>query len=106
MKRDANMMEADVQFIRLFFPSPLEEEVAVQIAGLLASVVGEQIKHLRPDTRLSEIFRWADSLGTAEIVMLLEELFGHEIDDNFAADFDQQTFRGLVEYASCRNRAA
>ena len=106
MKGDINTPRADIEFIRLFFRSRHEEALAIRIARLLASVVGDRITQLRPETKLSEIIRWSDSLDAVGVVMRLEEVFGHAIPDDMADDFEHLTFRELVEYASESNHAA
>ena len=108
MKSKDKSPKPSVEFIRIFFPSSAEEIIAVRIAGILASVFGEQVTRLRPDTRLKEVFGWAgaDSLDAVNFIMELEEFSGLEIEDDFASDFEKWTFRELVEYATRRNRDA
>jgi len=49
----------NVEFIRLLFIDPVEEEVAYRWASRLARVVGQQARRLRPGTTLEEMLHWA-----------------------------------------------
>src|SRR5258705_11939057 len=99
--KGSNMSAVDVEFIRIFFPSPIEEEVAIRWAKRLASVIGERVEELRPNSLFSEIFDWvkADGFDVAEFVMALEDEFGKDL-DVLLDDLDHLTFRGFVEYMS------
>jgi len=91
-----------VEFIRLFFKSPKEEEFAVRCAQFLAKTVGEPIKLLRSDTKWSEISQWVGSSLSRESLLLtfaLKKEFGAYPDD-------LMTFRDFVEYICCREHNA
>src|SRR5262245_55034713 len=100
MKSDLNT-DSVVAFIRLFFPIPAEEEIAVRLARVLAPLLGDQVAQLRPDTTLAEIFHWAElcSLDVVELVVSLELELGSDVDE-LLEDLDQTTFRELVEHAA------
>jgi acyl carrier protein len=87
------------------FSSPEEQSTAIRLALFFASIVGDRITRLRPSTKVSEVFLWADSFDAVELAINLEKCIGREIEDDLAADFDQQSFRELVEYALCNRRA-
>jgi acyl carrier protein len=90
-----------VAFIRLDFP-PRQRDTAQTIASLFAGFIGRPIARLRPEHTLVEILSWSesDSFDAVEFIMALEEEFGFKIDDDFAARFEQRTFRDFVEYVS------
>jgi hypothetical protein len=44
-----------VEFIRLFFTSPPEEELAFRWATRLARLLGPEVSQLRPETTLAEL---------------------------------------------------
>lgn len=102
MKSGSNT-DSDVELIRLFFPVPLEEKIAVRWARVLASVLGDQVAQLRPETTLTEIFKWAElcSLDLVEFILSLEQELGWDLEE-FLDDFDQTTFRELVRHAARR----
>jgi hypothetical protein len=94
--------ELEVAFIRWDFP-PAERDTAQTVAAAFGAVVGPAILQLRPEHTMGKIVSWShsDSLDTVELLMALEEEFlGHEMDDEFAAGFEQRTFREFVEYLS------
>src|SRR5437764_8888353 len=70
-----------VEFIRLFFKSPAEEEFAVRCAEFIAGVVGERVLQLRPDTKWSEILQWfgPKPVHGALFTMLLKKKFGADV---------------------------
>ena len=95
------------EFIRLFFKSPKQEQVAVRCSRFIASMVGERIADLRPDTRWSEIFQWAgrSPAHTVAFTFALKKEFGaaaKQIIDDPAC----MTFREFVEHASGPDRNA
>jgi len=53
--------EVNVEFIRLLFRSPIEEQIAYQWAAGLARLIGPQVIQLRPSTTLTEIDQWLES---------------------------------------------
>ncbi len=87
-----------VEFLRLLFKSPKEEEFAVHCAQFLARIVGERITLLRPDTKWSEIIEWAgpNSVHGLLLAMALKKEFG--VDPKEILDNPQfTTFRDFVE---------
>jgi len=87
----------DMDFIRIFFPRPQEEEIAARLAHCLASSVGEQALQLRPNTTFSEIFAWVGDGDAAEFILGVEEELGLELDE-VAEDIEEMTFREFVKY--------
>jgi hypothetical protein len=91
----------------MFFESPTEEEFAVRCAEFVASLAGERVTLLRPDTKWSEIFQWVgrNPVHTALFTLLLKKRFGHDVDEMVAvAEF--MTFREFVEYVCRPERSA
>ena len=97
MPRDEDW-ELKLAFIRLEFP-PAQRDLAHSIAVILAEFIGAPILRLRPEHTIGEIFAWSDSssVDLTELIVALEEEFGREIDDDFALNFEQRTFREFVE---------
>ena len=102
-ERSSEECSPSVEFLRLFFKSPKEEEFAVRCAQFLARLVGERITLLRPDTKWSEIAEWvgpgivhAGLLGAA-----LTKEFGAD-PMQFLANSAFMTFRDFVEYVCSR----
>ncbi len=97
---NTNRPEREAEAIGIFFPVPSEEQVAVQIARLLSRLVPDCIAALRPETRLAEMFSWAESsrTGAVDFVESLERELGFEFDE-FIDDLERTTFREIVEYA-------
>jgi len=93
-----------VEFIRLFFKSPTEEEFAVVCAEFIANVVGDRVLELRPDTKWSEILQWfgPKPAHPALFAMLLKKRLGPDVKEIIAAS-DFMTFREFIEYA-CRQK--
>jgi hypothetical protein len=94
--------ELKVAFIRLDFPPP-ERDTAQTVAAAFGEVMGPAILQLRPEHTMGEIMSWSTSDGfdTVELLVALEEEFlGREMVDEFAARFEQRTFREFVEYLS------
>ena len=88
------------EFIRLFFKSPEQEQLAVRCARFIASLVGERIVDLRPDTRWSEIFEWAgpSPAHLAAFTFALKKEFGAAA-QLIIDDPECMTFREFVESA-------
>ena len=59
MSRDPTSENVNVEFIRLLFTDPIEEEVAHRLALRYARVVGSQALQLRPQTTLADMLKWA-----------------------------------------------
>src|SRR5580765_8174608 len=94
MSANRTTLQSDVEFLRLFFPLQSEERVAVESAGLLAPVIGDQIRMLRPWTTFAQIFSWVQFSGgdTVGFVSAVEEAFAIDLDP-FAQDLEDMTFR-------------
>jgi hypothetical protein len=101
---DTKTKDADVEFIRLFFPSPAEEAVAVRLARLFAAFAAPDVAALRPSTQMSEIWHWAETRcqDVVSFVVAMEDELGADL-DGLADGFDHVTFRELVEYAVSHN---
>ncbi len=98
--------------IRPHFESELRD-IAYELAVGIARCVGPKVKHLRPETRLAEIFDWFEqqtpfpsSLDQVEFVMILEAEIGFEVSNEMAANSDRRTFRDLVLERARKRRAA
>ena len=93
----------DPDFIGLFFPLPVQEEIAVRWARRLARTVGKRVIELRPETTLEEIMQWATecSVDPIDFAMVFEpELRGCLA--SFLEDSDTTTFRYMVQrFAQC-----
>ena len=93
-----------VEFIRLFFKSPVEEEFAIACADFIANVVGDRVLELRPDKKWSEILQWFGPKPhhAALFAILLKKRFGPDAKEIIAAS-EFMTFREFIEYA-CRQK--
>ena len=91
----------------MFFKSPTEEEFAVCCAEFIASVVGERVLQLRPDTKWSEILQWfgPKPVHGALFAMMLKKKFGTDVEEIIAAS-EFMTFREFVEYVCHREHSA
>lgn len=97
--------DVSIEFIRLLFISPVEEEVAHRWASRLSKVVGPWVMQLRPETTLSQMLEWATLAGADSIdfLMVFEPELRIEFAD-FLADADHYTFREMVEHYASRFR--
>jgi hypothetical protein len=100
---DPKQSNPSVEFLRLVFKSPKEEDFAVCCAGVLARIVGERITLLRPDTKFSEILEWSgpSPVHAVLLAMVLKKEFGLDTNE-ILANPEFTTFRDLVEYACSR----
>ena len=89
-----------VEFIRMFFNSSAEEAFAVRCAEVLASLAGERIDQLRPDTKWAEILQWAGPTPVHVVLFaeVLKKEFGADAKE-IIANSEFMTFREFVEYA-------
>ena len=89
-----------IERIRLFFPLPEEEQLAVALIGFLGRRAGSAIVDLTPDMTMGEVLDLArDHLwATPEFSQMLE-LVGIEA---FDEQFEQMTFREFVRYSASR----
>ena len=90
-----------VKRIRLFFPLPNEERIAVSLTEFWASRAGPGIVDLRPDMIMGEALDLAkDQQWTTPEFAHMLELAGIEAFDD---QFEHMTFRDFVRYAASRN---
>ena len=97
--------EIDVEFIRLFFRVPDEEEIAHRWASRLGKLIGPRVVELRPETTLSEMLRWGAASQVASIDFVV--VFEPELRMDFAVfleDSDHATFREMVQHYARRFR--
>jgi hypothetical protein len=90
--------EVNIEFIRLLFRSPVEDEVAHRWASRLSKLIGARIMSLRPDTTLAEILQWAARGGVCsmDFVVVFEPELRMELAE-FLDHAEQVTFREMVE---------
>src|SRR5258708_4431046 len=89
----------DVEFIRFFFPAPVEEEIAIRWARRLAKLVDGHVLELRPETTLAEMLAWAATRHVEPIDFAV--VFEPELRKDFAAflgDCEHATFREMVQH--------
>lgn len=92
-----------MEFVRLLFINPVEEEIAFRWACRFAGIMGDQALRLRPGTTLSEMLRWAAALSVDSIDFAV--VFEPELRADFAEFLDQSdhvTFRQMVEHCARR----
>lgn len=97
----------NVDFIRLLFTSPVEEEIAFSWASRLARLMGHQVLKLRPGTTLAEILDWANSMGVDSMDFAC--VFEPELRMDFGEFLDwprQISFREMVEHAAAKATSA
>jgi len=95
--------DVDVEFIRLFFTSPVEEEIAHRWASRLSKLIGPKVMQLRPDTTLSEMLDWAavGGVDSMSFVFVFEPELRMELAE-FLDYADCATFREMVEHYARR----
>ena len=96
----------DVEFIRLFFRAPDEEEIAHRWASRLGRLLGPRVLELRPETTLSEMLRWGAMSRVESIDFVV--VFEPELRIDFASfldDSDHTTFREMVQHYARRFRS-
>ncbi len=87
-----------IKRIRLFFPLPGEEHIAVALTEFVGSRAGSRILDLKPDMTMGEVLDLAkDHLWTTPEFSHMLELAGIEAFDD---QFERMTFRDLVRYAA------
>jgi hypothetical protein len=103
MSRIQDSKEVNVEFIRLLFRSPVEEEVAHRWASRLSRLVGVQAMRLRPHTTLAEMLQWAVRSGvySMDFVVVFEPELRMELAD-FLDYAEHTTFREMVEHYAGR----
>jgi hypothetical protein len=93
----------DVDFIRLFFTSPVEEEIAHRWASRLSRLIGSRALDLRPDTTLAQVLEWSAASGVDSIDFVV--VFEPELRMDFAEFLDnaeQAEFREIVQHYARR----
>ncbi len=89
-----------VNRIRLFFPLPSEEQIAVALTEFWGARAGRRIVELQPDMTMGEVLDLAeDHLWTTPEFAHMLELAGIEAFDDC---FEQMTLRDFVRYAASR----
>jgi hypothetical protein len=103
MSRSHDSEDANVEFIRLLFRSPVEEEIAHRWASRLSKLIGAQAMRLRPNTTLAEMLHWAASRGVCsmDFVVVFEPELRMELAE-FLEHADDATFREMVEHYAGR----
>jgi hypothetical protein len=92
--------EMAIERIRLFFPLPDEEQIAVALTALFARHAGPPITEIKPDMTMGEVLDLAqDRLWTRPEFELMVESAGIEA---FDEEFEHMTFREFVRYAASR----
>ena len=89
----------DVEFIRLLFPDPVEEEIAHCWAMRLARLLGGEVLKLRPETTLAEILSWAVAakVDSMDFVVVFEPELRMDF-GLFLDDYEETTFREMVQF--------
>ena len=100
MSKPKSPTDLALDMVRLWFPLPQEEQIAVALMQFLATRTGNQMMDLRPETTMGEVLDLAKADGwtTAEFGYMLE-LAGLEAFDD---ELEQMTFREFVRYAAAR----
>lgn len=105
MPPDPTDHDMSMEFIRLLFADPVEEEIAHRWATRLALLIGPQALDLRPETTLREMLRWA---ATAQVDSIdFTVVFEPELRMAFAEFLDcsnDSTFRAMVQHYAGRFR--
>jgi hypothetical protein len=97
---DDKNIDLVIHQVRLWFPLPEEEQIAVALMQFLVMRIGDQVLDLRPDSIMGEVLDLAkaEEWTTAEFGHMLE-LAGLEAFDD---ELEQMTFREFVRYAASR----
>ena len=91
----------EAEFIRLFFPAAVEEEIASRWVRRLRTVVGPRFRQLRPETTLAEILEWAAKNNADSTDFLF--VFEPELRMQFALfleDAESANFREMVQHVA------
>jgi hypothetical protein len=89
-----------IKRIRLFFPLPGEEHIAVALTEFWGSRAGSRIVDLKPEMTMREVLDLAkDHLWSSPEFAHMLELAGIEAFDD---QFEQMTLRDFVRYAAIR----
>lgn len=91
-------MVEDFQKIRLLFPVPAHEKVAVRLLRTLASPLGRHADRVCPETSVEQLSVWAADAGTDTVDFVRALEVGADMELDFLADaLEGMTFRELVE---------
>jgi|SRR5882672_12353299 len=95
--------DVGVEFIRLLFRDPIEEQIAYLWATRLAKLLGGEVLKLRPETTLAEILGWAVAANaeSMDFVVVFEPELRMEF-AQFLDNYTDTTFREMVEYCARR----
>jgi hypothetical protein len=98
MTNSPNSQNVGVDFIRLLFTDPVEEELAHRWASRFAKLVGAQVLNLRPSTTLAEMIKWAAEAraDTVDFVLVFEPELRMDLAE-FLDYSDHATFREMVQ---------
>jgi hypothetical protein len=99
MTRSLGNQNADVEFIRLLFTDPVEEQIAHRWALRFASLVGPRVLQLRPQSTLAEMIEWAAIVDVDSMDFAL--VFEPELRMGLAEFLDyaeHATFREMVQH--------
>jgi hypothetical protein len=103
MSRSAASQNVEVEFIRLLFTDPVEEEIAYRWALRLAGLVGRQVLRLRPQTTLAEMLKWAALVGadSMDFAVVFEPEPRMDLAE-FLEYSEHATFREMVQHYAKR----
>ena len=92
-----------VDFIRLLFADPVEEQIAHRWASRFGALVGAQVLQLRPETTLAQMLTWAAlaNVDSMDFVVVFEPELRMEFRD-FLDCCDHATFREMVQHYAGR----
>jgi hypothetical protein len=103
MSQNRANQNLEVEFIRLLFTDPVEEEIAHRWALRFARLVGPQVLHLRPQTTLDEMLKWAATANADSMDFAV--VFEPELRMDLAEFLDYSehaTFRQMVQHYAKR----
>ena len=106
MSQSHTHQNAEVEFIRLLFTDPVEEEIAHRWASRFARLVGPQVLQLRPQTTLAEMLRWAATANADSMDFAV--VFEPELRMDLAEFLDYSehaTLREMVQHYAKRFRS-
>jgi hypothetical protein len=93
--------EPNMEFMRLLFTSPVEEEIALRWSKRLGRLLGMQALALRPETTLYDLMNWAEVLKADSFSFVC--VFEPELREQFASFLDTAesvSFRQMVQHAA------
>ena len=96
----------NMDFMRLLFTDPVQEQIAHRWATRFADLLGPQALQLRPSTTLSEMLQWAAGaqVDTMDFVVVFEPELRMQF-AQFLDERDHMTFREMVEHYAERFRS-